>query len=306
MHIIEINKIQVSLKKIILWAVICFPLSFHSTIFANEIQVLTTLDEHRDILKSSLQEAQKRVVIVSPYISKWAIIEDKIVDLVKRKHEEKVKVTIYTDCRLDRYLKTDNLKYIAKDGRELLRKAYINLRILNKVHAKVLIKDDDMIVIGSFNWLSAARNLHSDHSNLEQSIVVRGLQAAGLIATSLAGLETLEEVETPYSEALDKNEDDQEGDILDKVLAISNGAEHLPHEEQEKMTYALRNIANSSEESESDSEKESESDSEKESESDSEKESESDSELKIFTEHYSEKIGRRRIKKALQKNNNLF
>lgn len=67
-----------------------------------------------------------------------------------------------------------------------------------KVHAKILISDDDDddITIGSCICLSALR----DEANQFQSIRITGASASELIEKSIAGLENLEMIESECSE----------------------------------------------------------------------------------------------------------
>jgi phosphatidylserine/phosphatidylglycerophosphate/cardiolipin synthase-like enzyme len=48
-------------------------------------------------------------------------------------------------------------------------------------HQKIIIVNDDLICVGSLNWLSMPQNLKDDDSNVEFSIVIHGLKAKEII-----------------------------------------------------------------------------------------------------------------------------
>ncbi|MBA3604144.1 MAG: hypothetical protein H0W50_11025 [Parachlamydiaceae bacterium] len=240
-----VTDIKVYSKKVILLTAACFMLNFQGIAISSNFELLTTLDEHRDLLKNCLNDAGERVIIVSPYISSRAINDDKILDIIDNKQQNGCTVTVYTDYKLDRQYGKEQLKDNAQFGRDLLRKAYINFRILDKIHAKVLIKDDDLIVIGSFNWLSAVRDSNNNFARLEQSIVVRGEEAKSLIEKSLSGLKTVDEIKTAYSDALDIYEEAIKGDELDIANSVITLRGVLPFEQQQYCSEDFENIMNS-------------------------------------------------------------
>lgn len=165
-------------------------------------EILTTLDEHRDALTQVLENAKKRVIIVSPYITTYAISSDDLISKIGEAQGRGVEVVIYTDNRLD--TKDGALKPTALEGRKQLAQAITGLFVAKKIHAKVLISDDDEITVGSFNWLSALRDEANQYSNHEQSIRVTGASAAALIEKSIKGLDTLEMIENEYSKFYQK------------------------------------------------------------------------------------------------------
>lgn len=157
-------------------------------------EILTTLEEHRDALTQVLENAQTRVIIVSPYITTYAISSDDLISKIKSAQNRGVQVVIYTDNRLDT-TKDGSLKPTALEGRKKLAQAFSGLFVAKKIHAKVLISDDDDITVGSFNWLSALRDEANQYSNHEQSLRVAGEAAKVLIEKSKTALDALESEE---------------------------------------------------------------------------------------------------------------
>jgi phosphatidylserine/phosphatidylglycerophosphate/cardiolipin synthase-like enzyme len=62
---------------------------------------LSSLKEHRSLLREVFQTARERVLIVSPFISKAALHADGIPHRVRAATERGVKVSIYTDNKLN-------------------------------------------------------------------------------------------------------------------------------------------------------------------------------------------------------------
>lgn len=130
---------------------------------------ISTLTEHQKCLKRAFVVAEKRLVIVSPFISIKAIQADNLLPDIQRLREKNIEVVIYTDKYLDC---TDNHKLKANSdiGRKELVKAGAKLFVLNGIHNKAVAVDDKILMEGSFNWLSASRD--ENNSRYEVSQVV--------------------------------------------------------------------------------------------------------------------------------------
>ena len=129
-----------------------------------------TLEEHRAILKKCFRQAEKELIICSPFVSINAIEEDNITDLIKEAISRTVKVTIITDEKFD--IQNGQLKENSKNGREVIQSSGATLLIYPKIHSKTICVDDKIFIVGSFNWLSAVRN--EERANKEDSIVLEG------------------------------------------------------------------------------------------------------------------------------------
>lgn len=110
--------------------------------------------EHRPILIKALREAERQVVIVSPWIKNDAT-DSELRGEIRNAMARKVKVVICYGIanKID-----DDVKYTV----DLLNKLkedksigkYLSLIKLGNTHEKVLVCDDKFTVITSFNWLS--------------------------------------------------------------------------------------------------------------------------------------------------------
>ncbi len=149
---------------------------------------LTTLEDHQDYLRNVLQSAQRRVIIASPGISYFAIKNDNLDSLIRETVERGVRVIVCTDNTID-MLPNGTLKPQAKDGRDLLVQSLAELNITDRIHTKTLIMDEDRIVHGSFNWLSAVRTKGSEFQKFETTGVHIGEHAKEGLERTVSGLE---------------------------------------------------------------------------------------------------------------------
>lgn len=131
-----------------------------------EIQVLETArvvgsrrlgpQEHAPLLKRAITEAKRRLVIISPWIADNVMNQHQLglEAFIQRKGE------LFIGYGITKRPEDDDKP--ARDQSTLTFFQRLKSRFPNQVHvvrlgdthAKVLIKDDDFLVIGSFNWMS--------------------------------------------------------------------------------------------------------------------------------------------------------
>lgn len=131
---------------------------------------ISELDKHRRVLNRAIYTAKNRLVIVSPFISIKAIEDDSLIEHLKNIIEEGVDVTVFTDQNLDS--PTGKLKNNSKLGREALTNIGVELKIIQGIHQKSILVDDDILIEGSFNWLSAVRDETSPYFRQEVSYII--------------------------------------------------------------------------------------------------------------------------------------
>lgn len=162
-------------------------------------RLLSTPDQHVQFLKAALRSSYERVVIVSPYISLYRLRENDeggFYNDIEEAAQRGVKITVFTDVDLDKKPDPNNgwrklLKPNAAEGRKNLVKAYVDLRIVDRIHSKNLIVDDNLITFGSFNWLSAVTNSAHEWCRYETSTVIKDDYAPIAILRLLGELEVL-------------------------------------------------------------------------------------------------------------------
>ncbi len=135
------------------------------------INRISDLNKHRLSLKKAIETAEKRLVIVSPFISINALQDDNIPSLLGAAIQRGVEILIFTDSDLD--MVNGSLKPHAAMGRQALIDAGAILKIIPGIHNKTVILDRKVLIEGSFNWLSAVRDENSSYHRQETSIVLK-------------------------------------------------------------------------------------------------------------------------------------
>lgn len=172
----------------------------------NGFKRVNDLKIHVRTLNRAFKIAKSELIIVSPFISSNAIecdtIKyfdsngklksteiDSIKNLLNTTVKRGVKVLIITDSTLDIY--NNKLKPTAQKGREIIKQSGANLKLVDGIHSKTVIIDNDKIIEGSFNWFSALRDEQSKYFREESSIVVQGESAKTMIKKAKAYLENV-------------------------------------------------------------------------------------------------------------------
>ncbi|MNC77539.1 hypothetical protein D3C75_1295090 [compost metagenome] len=70
---------------------------------------------------------------------------------------------------------------------EKLTEIGITAKLVNRVHSKIVIGDDGLLCVGSFNWFSATRE--DKYQRYDTSMVYRGESLKGEIQTIYTSLE---------------------------------------------------------------------------------------------------------------------
>lgn len=114
-------------------------------------RILSTYD-HRPLLLDALDNAQNTVVIVSPWIKSGGL-NNEMLGRIERALQRRIQVIIGYGISK----KEDSDKWVLQRLSDIQKKRYgknLHLVRLCNTHEKVLIKDNEYMVITSFNWLS--------------------------------------------------------------------------------------------------------------------------------------------------------
>ncbi|OXJ00416.1 MULTISPECIES: AAA domain-containing protein [Burkholderia] len=135
----------------------------------SDLQTRTTIlsqlrdaSDHDAFLLQTLSAVKSSFQIVTPWIILARTKEIGAFDAMKRAVDRGVKVEIFTDPQLNvgDVLKEDGARKEARllADTKVLRDAGITVNFVRQVHSKLVIGDDDVYCIGSFNWFSAQRS----------------------------------------------------------------------------------------------------------------------------------------------------
>ena len=150
------------------------------------LEILTNYEEHDMFLKKIFNEATQRIIIISPWLIYSTIEENGYDQLLSNKN---IKITIYTDERFNTHTQNKFDKRKEKVFHSTLNKLSelgVEVKVVNNIHSKIVIKDNDCMCIGSFNWFSAQRG--GKYANTEHSIAYHGENTKGEIENMLKEL----------------------------------------------------------------------------------------------------------------------
>nr|BFD40970.1 AAA domain-containing protein [Pseudomonas sp. FFPRI_1] len=149
--------------------------------------------EHDAFLKQTLQTARQQVQIVTPWVRLHCLQRTGVLDQMRDTVQRGVQVEVYTDLLLNtetsRSMPEGNPKKVAQFKAVLaeLEAQAIQVRVVRKVHSKLLMADQELLCVGSFNWLSTQRE--GDFVRHETSMVYRGVAVRNEIEVNRSNLE---------------------------------------------------------------------------------------------------------------------
>ena len=155
------------------------------------ISQLRDAAEHDAFLLQLLGNAAREVHIVTPWIRLDCVKETGTLAAMADAVCKGKKVFVYTDPGsntndpnpANRARKRDDLR----EAMETLRGKEITTVLVRKVHSKIVIGDDDVYCVGSFNWFSARRDAAG--ARHETSLLYRGLDLVNEIEVTKKSLQ---------------------------------------------------------------------------------------------------------------------
>ena len=138
-------------------------------------QIISNSEEHDKCLQHILAQAQRRVVIVSPWVKLERLEETGLLAKLQHAVENKIEVVLYTDEHFNTTTSNqlDENKHKAfEQCCKTLAKHGLAVHVVKQVHSKIILADDSILCVGSYNWASAARE--GPYKNMETSIFYSG------------------------------------------------------------------------------------------------------------------------------------
>lgn len=137
--------------------------------------------EHDAFLLDVLSGEADRYLIVSPWIKLRTMQRTGILKALKEAAARGANIDVYADPLLNSDLTPNGIKQI-DEADDALKQIGVTLHRLEKLHSKIVAVDDDLLCVGSFNWLSADRE--GQYARHETSYVYRGADIGGEIRTT--------------------------------------------------------------------------------------------------------------------------
>lgn len=117
------------------------------------IEHLLDAKAHDAFLHKVIALASREIHIVSPWLRKRQIENSGLLSAMATATRRGVKITVYADRELNQDSNSNHWDHASS----ALDEANVSLVNVNRLHSKVVVKDNDILCIGSFNWLSASR-----------------------------------------------------------------------------------------------------------------------------------------------------
>ena len=149
-----------------------------------QFRYLLDAEAHDAFLLDVLATATKEVHIVSPWLRAHRMKEVGLLSAMTKASAKGVTVSVYADTELNQDAGENHWQRAS----EAFSEAGVGLVNVPRLHSKIVIKDANVLCIGSFNWLSAARS--GDYARHETSIFYSGPAVSQEIQVLLDSLVT--------------------------------------------------------------------------------------------------------------------
>jgi hypothetical protein len=172
--------------------VLDFEIAPRTDLAAESQQLLTLSDaaEHDAFLLKALSTNGKHYMIVSPWVIAATMERAGLIEAFRNAVARGATIEVFTDPQLNEARKKNGMSNL-EAAAEVFAKIGVTLHTVRQVHSKILVMDNELLCIGSYNWLSADR--HGKYARHETSFVYLGAQLRDEIETiteSLTGRET--------------------------------------------------------------------------------------------------------------------
>lgn len=143
-----------------------------------QLRRLRDAEEHDAFLLNALAGEGRRYLIVSPWIKVRTMERTGILKALELAAARGASIDVYADPLLNSALTPGGTRQI-DDAEGALKQIGVTLHRLEKLHSKIVAVEEDVLCVGSFNWLSADRE--GQYARHETSYVYRGEDIAAEI-----------------------------------------------------------------------------------------------------------------------------
>jgi phosphatidylserine/phosphatidylglycerophosphate/cardiolipin synthase-like enzyme len=149
------------------------------------------VEQHDAFLNQTFGTISKSITIVSPWLAWQKLEQTGFLTSMSQARSRGIDITVVTDRNVntehDDYEKRKEKQQRLNDAVEKLNEMGITTKLVNRVHSKIVIGDEGLLCVGSFNWFSAARE--EKYQRYDTSMVYRGESLKGEIKTINTSLE---------------------------------------------------------------------------------------------------------------------
>lgn len=159
-----------------------------------QISTLHGVEQHDAFLNQTFNTIGKNITIVSPWLTWQKLEQTGFLTSMIQARSRGIEITVVTDRNFNiehtDYEKRKEKQQRLNDAVEELKEMGITTKLVKRVHSKIVIGDEEVLCIGSFNWFSAARE--EKYQRYDTSMVYRGESLKGEIKTINTSLEQRE------------------------------------------------------------------------------------------------------------------
>ena len=156
-----------------------------------QISTLHGVEQHDTFLNQAFGTIGKNITIVSPWLTWQKLEQTGFLASMIQASSRGIDITVVTDRNFNtehtNYEKRKEKQQRLNDAVDKLTEMGITMKLVNRVHSKIVIGDEGLLCVGSFNWFSAARE--GEYQRYDTSMVYRGESLKGEIQTIYTSLE---------------------------------------------------------------------------------------------------------------------
>ena len=156
-----------------------------------QIYALHGVEQHDAFLNQTFDTIDKNITIVSPWLSWQKLEQTNFLTSMIQARSRGVDITVVTDKNFNiehsDYEKRKEKQQRLHDALARLNEMGVTTKLVKRVHSKIVIGDEGLLCVGSFNWFSATRE--EQYQRYDTSMVYRGESLKGEIKTIYTSLE---------------------------------------------------------------------------------------------------------------------
>ncbi|WP_337049207.1 AAA domain-containing protein [Serratia fonticola] len=156
-----------------------------------QISTLHGVEQHDAFLNQTFGTIGKNITVVSPWLTWQKLEQTGFLASMIQARSRGIDITVVTDKNFNiehaDYQKRKEKQQRLYAALEKLNEMGITTKLVNRVHSKIVIGDEGLLCVGSFNWFSAARE--EKYQRYDTSMVYRGESLTGEIKTIYTSLE---------------------------------------------------------------------------------------------------------------------
>ncbi|MEZ2578434.1 AAA domain-containing protein [Buttiauxella ferragutiae] len=156
-----------------------------------QISTLHGVEQHDAFLNQTFGNIGASITVVSPWLTWEKLEQTGFLASMTQARSRGVEITVVTDKNFNiehtDYEKRKEKQLRLQAALEKLNEMGITTKLVKRVHSKIVIGDEGLLCVGSFNWFSAARE--EKYQRYDTSMVYRGESLKGEIKTIYNSLE---------------------------------------------------------------------------------------------------------------------